>query len=329
MRYNRAISPNAVHSSHLLTRLKAQSVKVSIINGPQPGVRHQQRSVPIPSKPEKPPTKIQDSARVAPKKVGAAEVRQQQVMQRQDIKKKREPRVTYISRIVDPIYLEKTKAIKDNGRGKTLIIIGNGPTLNEVDLRGLKHKPGIEFLSVNYPDPRLWPTDYWAFFDSSQIQRHAALWDEFNGTIFNSSSIQRRKTGTIQFRNIGVKSFSKDLVDGLCIGRSSVFASMQIALWMNFDKVFIFGVDMNPSTDLKKLHFYGTNPDVLPENRAKRFEKEAEYYVTAFESMSEMERDKFTFCSSINPWPFMSMFKKLDHKTAASEILRDYLTSKE
>lgn len=331
MRYSKAVSPNAVHSSHLLKKLQAQSVKVSIINGPnqQPQLRHQQRSAPPPLRPEKPPSKVQDSARVVHKRPSVVDIRQKQQMQRQDIKKKREPRVNYVTRSVDPVYLDKTRALKNTGKGKILIIIGNGPTINETDLRILKHKPGIEFMSINYPDPRLWPTNYWSFFDQSQIQRHAGLWDEYEGIIFNSSSIQRRKSGTIQFRNIGAKSFSKDLMNGICIGRSSVFASMQIALWMNFDKVYIFGVDMNPSSDLKNLHFYGTNPDVLPETRATRFEKEAEYYVTAFEAMDESERQKFVFCSSINPWPFMSMFNKKDHKTAAFDILREYESQKE
>jgi hypothetical protein len=78
---------------------------------------------------------------------------------------------------------------------------------------------------------------------------------------------------------------------------------------------------MNPAADLGKLHFYGTNPDVLPETRAKRFDKEAEYFMTAWETMNDVERFKFVFCSSVNPWPFAKMFENRDHKTVVPEIL--------
>jgi hypothetical protein len=32
-------------------------------------------------------------------------------------------------------------------------------------------------------------------------------------------------------------------------------------------------------------------------------------------------RNKFYFCSSYNPWPFVNMFNKLDHKEAIDKIL--------
>lgn len=337
MKYNRAVSPHHQPNNNLIKRLKAQDNKVIVVNNndvprPQPGHQpfRQQQVRP------KPPSQrieqrqiqkktVQDSAKAVPRTPPSVIVREnQQKFQRQDIKQRKEPRVTYTTRAVDPINVEKARLLKNTGRGKILIIVANGPTINEVDLRLLKHKPGLEILSINYPDPRIWPTDYWAFFDQSQAQRHAALWDDYTGVIFNSASINKRKTTTIQFRNIGAKSFSKMLTDGICIGRSSVFASMQIALWMNFEKIYIFGVDMNPAADKNKLHFYGTNPDVLPETRASRFEKESEYYITAWETMSEEERKKFIFCSSVNPWPFVKKFESRDHKTVLSEILAEY-----
>jgi hypothetical protein len=332
MRYNRAVSPNTPHSGNLLRRLKAQDNKIIVINNndlPRPtplpvANRRQTLQQPPSRRVEISTLKVQDSAKAIPRNPQVQLRDQNSRLQRQEVNKRKEPRVTYTSRSVDPMYVDKARRIKNSGRGKILIIVGNGPTVNDVDLRLLKNKPGLEIMSINYPDPRIWPTDYWAFFDHSQAQRHAALWDDYNGVIFNSASIQKRKAGTIQFRNIGAKKFSKDLTDGICIGRSSVYASMQIALWMDFDRVYIFGVDMNPASDLGKLHFYGTNPDVLPETRAKRFDKEAEYYVTAWESMSDTERTKFVFCSSVNPWPFVKMFHSRDQKIVIPEILQAY-----
>tara|TARA_R110000868_G_scaffold45841_18_gene151849 strand:- start:164 stop:1609 length:1446 start_codon:yes stop_codon:yes gene_type:complete len=45
----------------------------------------------------------------------------------------------------------------------------------------------------------------------------------------------------MQFKNIGGKGFSKDASKGIHIGRSSVFAAMQIGLWMGYEKIYIFG----------------------------------------------------------------------------------------
>jgi hypothetical protein len=110
------------------------------------------------------------------------------------------------------------------------------------------------------------------------------------------------------------EGFSRDIVKGLHIGRSSVYASMQIALWMNYDHTFIFGCDMNPDGVNGQLHFYGVNPDVNPKNRADRFQLEAKYYESAAKVLTLEERSRFTFCSDYNPWSFVSEFNQASHK---------------
>jgi hypothetical protein len=82
----------------------------------------------------------------------------------------------------------------------------------------------------------------------------------------------------MQFKNIGGKGFNLDPSQGIYIGRSSVYAAMQIAIWMNYQEIFIFGCDMNPAGINGVLHFYGDNPDVNPVVRKNRFKNEAEYY---------------------------------------------------
>ncbi len=228
-------------------------------------------------------------------------------------------KVKYQTRTPSPEFLEKINKIKNIGTNKILIIIGNGPSISEVELQKLKN---LDIISINKPDPRVWPTKYWSFFDRSQLKRHEEIWETYEGTIFNSTSITKQKKGTIIFKNIGGSGFSKDMTKGLHIGRSSVFASMQIALWMNYNKIYIFGVDMNPAGIGGKLHFYGTNPDVAPELRASRFKNEAEYYSKAYNTMAKEERDKFIFCSEgINPHGFMDKYNTLKHDEAINIIL--------
>lgn len=233
------------------------------------------------------------------------------------VTKKKQPRYVTADISADSIYnIIKTQNI---GLNRVLCIIGNGPSISEVPLEQLKALD-VDVLSINHPDPRVWPTKYWAFFDTSQIRRHENLWNGYEGIIFNSTAIKKQKPNSMQFKNIPGKNFSFNLKEGLNIGRSSVYASMQIALWMNYKAIFIFGVDMNPAGINGKLHYYGDNPDVDPKVRASRFAKEAEFYSIAADKMSEQDRKRFYFCSDYNNWPFVEKYNKLHHRTAINSI---------
>lgn len=221
--------------------------------------------------------------------------------------------VKYITQPVSADSQTKIKQLKGVGHGKVLIIVGNGPSINEIDLPGIRELPGIDFMSINKPDERIWPTQYWVFFDLSQLRRHQSLWDNFKGIIINSTSIKQSKLNSLQVRNIGGKGFSLDALNGIHIGRSSVYGAMQLAHWMEYSHIYIIGCDMNPNGVGGKLHFYGTNPDVKPDARANRFQKEAEFYDHAGSILDSSIREKFTFCSSYNSWPFVKHFNSLNH----------------
>lgn len=251
--------------------------------------------------------------------VNNAAVSNKSLVKKKSVVKKTE--VKYVTQNTTLESIARIKAIRGIGRGKTLVIIGNGPSIIEADLGRLKNKPNIDTLSINRPDERLWPTTYWSFFDNTQTRRHEGLWSGYDGTIFNSTAIKKQKQKSMNFKNINGKGFSKDAAKGIHIGRSSVYASMQIALWMDYDHIFIFGCDMNPDGLNGKLHFYGTNPDVDPNIRKSRFKGEAEYYEHAATLMTPEERAKFTFCTEYNPWDFVKEFKQISHKSAVQFII--------
>lgn len=256
-----------------------------------------------------------------PKIPPEAAVSKQHLAKKNPNKTNKIPKVKYTNRDITPDSLTKIKQLKNYGVDKILVIIGNGPSINEVPLEQLKDHINIHTLSINKPDERIWPTTHWAFFDQSQMRRHEDLWNGYNGLIFNSTGIKKQKASSLQVKNLGGRGFSRDLTKGLHIGRSSVFAAMQIGYWLNYNHIYIFGCDMNPAGLNGKLHFYGTNPDVNPDVRKERFKKESEYYDYAADVLNETERKKFTFCSSENPWGFVNRFNKMDHKIAVAEIV--------
>jgi hypothetical protein len=236
--------------------------------------------------------------------------------------KRANPRVRYLSKEPTPESKGKITKLKHSGHGRFLAIIGNGPSIGESGLDKLRGVPKIDVMSINKPDMRVWPTKFWAFFDRSQLNRHRDLWNSYAGTLFNSTAIKEQKAASMQFKNLGGRGFSRDLDKGIHIGRSSVYAALQIGLWMDYDKIFVFGCDMNPDGLNGKLHFYGTNPDVDPNIRARRFEAEASHYDVAAEILNESERKRFYFCSkSINPWPFIDKFSSIEHTAAVDQII--------
>ena len=255
-----------------------------------------------------------------PNSSAAVVVQPKNIKRRGGIRKKTQ--VQYRTRDPVPGSLDKIKSLQGMGRNKILIIIGNGPSIEEAPLDQLKGVSGIETMSVNRPDERIWPTTYWSFFDLSQMRRHEKLWDNFDGYIFNSTAIRRQKSKSTQFKNLIGQGWSRDLCKGLHIGRSSVYASMQIAMWMQFEHTYIFGCDMNPEGINGKMHFYGVNPDVDPNIRAQRFKKESEFYAQAAEVLIEEERAKFTFATDYNPWDFVQKYNQISHKSVDTIITR-------
>jgi hypothetical protein len=218
-------------------------------------------------------------------------------------------------------YKKAVEDLKDIGKGRILIMVACGPSILEVELTKLLGHKLIDFMSINKPYAPLGFTKYWVFCDQSQYIRNKDTFDNWKGMVINAWSVRARHPNQVLVRNCSGNGFSKDLHRGYYIGRSTTYANMQTAFWMNYDKIYIFGCDMSSSTDLKQLHFYGTNPDVKPEIRVTRFQREAEHYASGAKQLTPLERSKFVFCSSYNKWPFIDQFEKLDHKIAVDNIL--------
>lgn len=217
------------------------------------------------------------------------------------------------------LHLERLKNLKGRGRGRVLVIVACGPSIQEADLSALRTHPKIDTMSINKPDPRVWPTTFWAFLDPSQYNRNQDIHARYDGVVINSSSINAPHRNQILIKTRQGKGFSRDLTVGGYIGRSTTYFSMQMALYMLYDRVYVFGADMGKVDG--RLHFYGVNPDVSPENRIQRFAREAEHYQYAAGLLSESERKRFYFCSTYNRFKFVDSFNSRDHRTVAPEIL--------
>lgn len=216
------------------------------------------------------------------------------------------------------------EGLRGIGRGRILVIVACGPSVLEAPLEKLKDNKKIDIMCINRPDSRIWPSRYWAFCDQSQYTRNKQIWEKYNGTTLNASSVRAPHKNQVLIKSLSGKGFSRDLVRGYHVGRSSTYANIQTAVWMQYDKIYIFGVDMCSVSG--KLHFYGQNPDVANDVRLKRFDSEAESYMSAVNVLTPEERQKIFFCSSYNKYKFAEYFGKLDQKTAVDIILNELKT---
>ena len=228
---------------------------------------------------------------------------------------------TQSNSVIKDANYNKILGMKGFGTGQILVMIACGPSANEVDFSPLKNVKNIKLMIINKPIDYIWPVDFWAFCDHSQYERNKQAFEGFSGMLINSTGVRSRKPNQLLIKAIQGKGFNRDITNGYYIGRSSVYANMQTALFMNFDKVFIFGIDMCAVDG--KTHHYGNgfNPDVAPDLRIQRFSFEADHYNNAANILPEDIRKKFYFCSSYNSWPFVEKFNKWDHKGAVKRIL--------
>ena len=202
--------------------------------------------------------------------------------------------------------------LKDRGKGKILCIVGNGPSHKLADLPQLLGK--VDFLCVNKPDERIYPPEYWVIFDKDQIDANRDKWDDYQGfKIGLGNTVSRYKCSII-----GGLGFATDISTGLYMGFSSVYASMQIGIYMGYEKIFIFGLDMSAIGG--KLYEWGSNPFVKDNERLKRFENEAKSYDYAADNLSSEVLSKFTLCSQFNPFPFVQKYRSIKYEEAICEL---------
>lgn len=295
-----------------------------------PQVRHQE--IPHPpvavATPSQPAAKQQQQPVVAKRIASVATVRDRINRTRREVapvpRRREPPKVTQLSTDLTPEQKERVKQLQGIAQGQYLVILGNGPSLANIDTHILSQYPTVRLCTINVPDERCWPTPYWAFYDRSQYHRHKELYKTFQGTIFNSTGIKEPNHNSIKFKHIPGLGYSRDITRGVYVGMSSVFATLQIAMYMMFNRIYVIGCDMNEDVDSTQTHFYGVNPDVNPDERKKRFKKEANWYDRMTEMLTPEEKAKIVFCTKgVNKWPFMDHFQTVTPLEATNFIIQD------
>jgi|GEM_PF-421266 len=163
------------------------------------------------------------------------------------------------------------KKFKNINKGKRCFIIGNAPSLRYQDLEILHNLHEICF-GVNriYKafEKTNWRPTYYVAVDSEICKNDYYVIENIKSIKFIRhffSEINWRDSNIYQFGGVSSKKieFSKDISNGIYIGNTVIYDSLQIAYYMGFSEVYLLGVDLDLSKKINEegRHFYKWHND--------------------------------------------------------------------
>jgi len=172
-------------------------------------------------------------------------------------------RLTWVHRLAGKGILltsdvKRLQSIKDIHRGERCFLIGNGPSLNNMDLTKLhrEYTFGVNAIYLNYEKMNFYPT-YYAVEDifvaedrKDEINKFKEPKLKFFGNYLRPLIKKDERTIFIQLlRNYGDKKvfpyFSESCVRSLGVGGSVTYVCLELAFHMGFDEVYMIGFDHN------------------------------------------------------------------------------------
>lgn len=145
-------------------------------------------------------------------------------------------------------FASKLRKFKDLHKGQDCFIIGNGPSLNKMDLAPLAdyHTFGLNkiFLIFEKVDLNL---SYLASVNPFVIEQAHKEFEEIYCPVFlshtASAGVVKNKSHIHRLHTLNLWSFYEDITQPICEGGTVTYVAMQIAYYMGFERVFLIGVD--------------------------------------------------------------------------------------
>lgn len=201
---------------------------------------------------------------------------------------------------------EKIKSIKNIHQNKRCFVIGNGPSLTYEDLEQLHNHNeicfGVNRIYLAYPYTN-WRPDYYVAVDHVVIRNDSVKLLKLEGIKFIRHSYkfveEWSDNGIYEFRGLAYPpehpQLSFDMYQGIYMGHSVVYDTIQIALYMGFREIYLLGVDMTSKIEAEKegAHFYRTpnQKEILGISNTKLTRKCLEYAAIEIEKSGRKLRN--------------------------------------
>lgn len=146
-------------------------------------------------------------------------------------------------------YAPRLRQFKDLHAGEDCFIIGNGPSLNKMDLRLLApyHTFGLNKIYLMEDRGVDLNPSYLVSTNALVIEQSAERFEQRDHPIFLShtaaAGVVDHKDHIHRLHTLNVWSFYDDLTQPICEGYTVTYVAMQIAYYMGFRRVFLIGVD--------------------------------------------------------------------------------------
>lgn len=142
------------------------------------------------------------------------------------------------------------KRLKNKHAGETGVIIGNGASLKDIDLKRLAKKYPTLGSNKIYLYP--FTPDYWAVADNEML--YSCLADGYPNKDFSPKVSFVNSMYPLEWAtpvNYTIRyDFSRDIAKEIVIGGTVTYVLLQIAYYMGFKKILLVGVDHNyPGAD--------------------------------------------------------------------------------
>lgn len=143
----------------------------------------------------------------------------------------------------------RIRSFKDKHKGETCYVIGNGPSLKDMDLSKLKHKHTIGMNKIFLLFDKIgFSTEYLVSANPFVVDQAA---EEFAGLDIPKfiamwgRSYMEMDRNTMFIREQNQPAFSTELLNGAKIHSTVTYMAFQLAYYLGFSKVILIGVDHN------------------------------------------------------------------------------------
>lgn len=201
--------------------------------------------------------------------------------------------------------LEKLHGIKS---GRHLVIFAAGPSAKRAPIDKLA-KLDVDFAVINRPVNGITP-NFFCAYDSVVIHDNIEYLKSFTGVIIGGTQVHFPGKEIWTFDNVGHNTFCLLASNGVCLGKSTTYAALQIFLFLGYEKICVYGLDMTADKSGELYHNSRGNKFVPYDERLKRFQNSELKYYDNLPKLPEHLRERFYFVSDINPWPF---FEQMPH----------------
>lgn len=148
-------------------------------------------------------------------------------------------------------YARRLIKYKNLHRGEDCFIIGNGPSLNNMDLERLNgyHTFGLNKIYLMFEKISV-DLSYHVSVNKLVIEQSISEFKELDCSSFLSyqksiNLVDSSKNVNFIYTSGRPYMFQTDMTKALCEGNTVTYVAMQIAFYMGFERVFLIGVDHN------------------------------------------------------------------------------------